>query len=153
MDTTLAFAPNSAAITTECLGEEVTLSSIRGNDEDGNGLTETATVELPLLSDMEVDVDLFGEGNVSQYFGLSLPEPLRLIGLNFIPLGDTTGDGLPDSAAFDIDGDGEADPDLPLFPFVAGAENPEVELKIPLCPVRRRDRRGSHGEQPFGKKT
>ncbi len=122
--------PISAAITSEFLGAEPSKSSIRGDDADENGLTETVTLNLSLLPDVELDVDLFGDGNVSQYYGLSGPGPLGQREVNFTPLADTNGDGLPDSPAFDIDGDGEADPDLPLFPFFAGAENPEVELKI-----------------------
>ena len=123
--------PVSAAITSEFLGvEEALSSSLRGNDEDENGLTESGTLELPLLPDTKADVDLFGAGITSEYVGFSVPDGRDLPGLKFIPLGDTNGDGLPDSPAFDLDGDGEADPGLPLFPFFAGAENPEVELKI-----------------------
>ena len=122
--------PNSASISSEFLGTETVMTSMLANDEDGNGIKEGVTIELPLLPDIEVPVDLFGSGDSSEYMGLTLPAPLSFSLLKFLPLGDTNNAGLPDSAGFDIDGDGEADPDLPLFPFVAGAENPEVELKI-----------------------
>jgi hypothetical protein len=48
----------------------------------------------------------------------------------FIPIGDTNGDGAPDSPARDFNGDGRPDSDLVVSPFLAGPANPTVEHKL-----------------------
>ncbi len=41
----------------------------------------------------------------------------------WVPLADTTGDGIPDAVALDLDDDGDPDPEFLLGPLVAGPAN------------------------------
>ena len=67
----------------------------------------------------------------------------------WIPLADTTGDGIPDTVAFDLDGDGAADPGSFLGPLIG----PNPAGSVPgrfytLAPCRVIDTRNAVG--PFG---
>jgi hypothetical protein len=99
----------------------------------GKGAFATQEVILSL-----VRYDVNGDGNadfvsipwaMAQAVGVntrdSIPDPQV-----FIPLGDTNGDGIPDSPAFDFNNDGQADTDLQLTPFLAGPPDPSVEHRL-----------------------
>ena len=125
------FRPKSAQIRTEFIDGDSATSSLLFNDRDGDGISEAMTVEIPLLPDVEVGVELFeSPDGTAEYMRLTPPFPLDIHPASYFPLGDTNGDGVPDSPALDFDGDGVADPDLPLMSFLAGPSNPGVELKL-----------------------
>ncbi|RPI26565.1 MAG: hypothetical protein EHM61_11415 [Acidobacteria bacterium] len=107
-------------------------------DSNQDGVYEAASVKLPgqvavVVNPVRVDVNNDGNADfitlpwaLVQTAGLAKPNDPQW----FVPLGDTNGDGIPDSPAFDFDGDGKPDPDLPTAPFVAGPPNPTVEHRL-----------------------
>ena len=129
-DFTADFRPRAAHFRAEGAFASVE-GSIAGKDEDGDGITEGGSVEnLPMLGTVDTEVRVFDADGDGQMDYRGIPLFLSQNHQGYVPLTDTNGDGVPDSPAWDFDGDGLPDPDLPLFPFVAGPPNPEVELKI-----------------------
>jgi len=80
--------------------------------------------------------DINGDGK-HDYVGIewdNVPSTLTALGFFgdferrvFVPLGDTNGDGVPDSMAPDLDRDGVPDSDLPVAAPLAGPANPRIE--------------------------
>ena len=124
--------PTSVLVETEFVNTDggTTVMESRASMVDDDGLTEAFEIDavdfLPSMQVSPTPLDLNQDG-MSDH--MSFPYHIRGLRV-FLPLGDTDGDGRPDTIAFDFDRDGQADPDFPLFPFLAGAPNPEVELKL-----------------------
>ncbi len=127
------FRPSSITIETEMGDPEqptVIESRIVAMDEDGDGLTEDFLIDavdfFPRIVTSPVPHDVGGGGS-TDYVGF----PYNAAGFQyFLPLGDTDGDGTPDTPALDLNRDGRPDADLPLFPFVAGPANPTASLDL-----------------------
>ncbi len=129
-DYTADFRPRAAQFRAEGAFASVE-GSIAAKDVDGDGITEGGSVEnLPILGTIDTEVQVFDADGDGQMDYRGIPLFITQDHQSYLPLTDTNGDGVPDSPAWDFDGDGLPDPDLPLFPIVAGMPNPEVELKI-----------------------
>ncbi len=129
-DYTADFRPRAARFRAEGALASVE-GSITAKDQDGDGITEGGSVEnLPILGSIDTEVQVFDADGDGQMDYRGIPLFITQDHQSYVPLTDTNGDEVPDSPAWDFDGDGLPDPDLPLFPFVAGPANPEVELKI-----------------------
>ncbi len=111
---------------------------LRALDSNADGLYESMSVTFPnqapaIVNVVRVDVNADGKTDF-----LTIPWALvQTAGLAtsfdpqvFIPIGDTNGDGIADAPAFDFDGDGRSELDLPSAPFAAGPSNPAVEHKL-----------------------
>ena len=122
------FRPKSVTNRTDFTDAVRITSTLSVQDGDGDGLSDSLEVKIPMLPDMEIGIELLASTkNTSDYARLSLPLPGPI---DFLPLGDTNGDGVPDSPALDFDGDNLPDSDTLLLPFLAGTPNPAVELAI-----------------------
>jgi len=110
------------------------MSSFRTRDDNGDGVMNGFQVDAAELVTVDmVDIELHDtdQNGVMDHAGngLSLAEKLFLFdsGGSFLPLADSNSDGIPDSPVLDFNRDGEADPEVPLFPFISGPTNPKGE--------------------------
>ncbi|MBI4447063.1 MAG: SBBP repeat-containing protein [Acidobacteria bacterium] len=105
--------------------------TVRAADQNSDGVVDAFTAQRagqPAVTISPVFYDVNGDKKADF---VSMPWALSyLLGLNFrdrvpdpqvfIPLGDTNGDGTPDSPAFDFDNNNQADAGFPLLPMVSG---------------------------------
>jgi hypothetical protein len=104
-------------------------------DQNGDGIPEAFTAQetgQPAITVSLVFVDVNGDGRPD-----FVTIPFALAGLLgavtgdpqvFVPLGDTNGDGVPDSPAFDFDNDGKPDADFLMAPVAAGPNATQQQL-------------------------
>jgi len=122
-------------VTTTRTGQGAALDTDHDNKPD---VFEGEGTGRPKVSMNLVYVDVTGDGK-SDF--ASIPWALsQAVGVNagdsiadpqvWVPLGDTNGDGTPDSPAFDFDHDNKPDPGLPFTPAVAGPANPVIDYRL-----------------------
>ncbi len=126
-----SFRPSSAVIRTDFSDAMSLTGTIIARDEGSDGLTDHFDLEIPGMPDMQIGIDLLASSGDLDFARVAIPFPTNAEPtVDFLPLGDTNGDGMPDSPAFDFDGGRLPDPDLPLGPFLTGTPDPAVELTI-----------------------